>query len=153
MTADRQLVHATAIAIDGRAALIVGLPGSGKSDLALRLITTAFHDGGRPLLAQLIADDQVVLQRRGHRLIASAPEAIAGLLEVRGLGIMPFAHVVGIEVGIVVDLDQAGIAVRYPDPPEFWTLLGVDVRLVRIDPRHASAPAKLVIASLRLGGA
>ncbi len=73
------LVHATAVAIEGEAVLLRGPSGSGKSDLALRLI-----DGG----AQLVADDQTLLRRAGGRVLASAPPAIAGLLEVRGVGVV-----------------------------------------------------------------
>ena len=75
----RILVHATAVAIDGRALLLRGPSGAGKSDLALRLI-----DAG----ARLIADDQSVLRREGGRLLAAVPAAIAGLIEVRGVGIL-----------------------------------------------------------------
>ncbi|TMJ62451.1 MAG: serine/threonine protein kinase [Alphaproteobacteria bacterium] len=67
------LVHASAIAIDGRAVLLRGPSGAGKSDLALRLI-----DGG----ARLVADDQVELRRAGERVLVTAPAAIAGLIEV-----------------------------------------------------------------------
>ena len=68
---DTLLVHATAVAIDGEAILLRGPSGSGKSDLALRLI-----DGG----AQLVADDQTLLRREGERVLASAPPAIARLV-------------------------------------------------------------------------
>ena len=73
------LLHATAVAIDGRAVLLRGPSGSGKSDLALRLI-----DAG----ARLVADDQSELSRRGDVLMVRAPATIAGLIEVRGLGIL-----------------------------------------------------------------
>jgi HPr kinase/phosphorylase len=72
------LVHATTIDIAGCGVLILGEPGAGKSDLALRLIA----DG-----AWLVADDQTVVEIAGERLRASAPAAIVGLIEVRGLGI------------------------------------------------------------------
>ena len=71
------MVHATCVAIGDRAVLLCGPSGSGKSDLALRLI-----DGG----AQLVADDQVVLRAEGGRIVARAPEALAGRMEVRGIG-------------------------------------------------------------------
>ena len=73
------LLHATAVAIDGQAVLLDGPPGSGKSDLALRLIDA----GGR-----LVADDQSELSRCGDVLMVSAPAPIAGLIEARGLGIL-----------------------------------------------------------------
>ena len=73
-----QQVHGTCIAIDGAGVLLRGPSGCGKSDLALRLI-----DGG----AVLVADDRVSLEARAGDLVASAPDALAGLLEVRGVGI------------------------------------------------------------------
>src|SRR5215475_7809711 len=91
------LVHATAVAIGGAGVLLTGRPGSGKSDLALRLV-----DGG----AALIADDQVMLQRDGDRLIAGFPDAapaeLRGRLEVRGLGLMPVAPSAAMPLALVV---------------------------------------------------
>ena len=151
MSHARQLIHATAIAVDGRAALIIGPSGSGKSDLALRLVMTPFHDGGRTLLAHLIADDQVVVQRHADKLIARAPDVIAGRIEVRGLGILPFDHVDGIAIALVADIDPARPPDRFPEPPLQYNILGLDVPMVRFDALHAAAPAKLVLALLRLG--
>lgn len=151
MDAACQVLHATAIAIDGQAALIIGPSGAGKSDLALRLIMTPFQDAGRPLRVDLVADDQVIIRRREDRLLASAPHPITGLLEVRGLGILPFTHVGGVEVALVADVDPAHPAERFPEQRQARTLLGVDVPLVLINAREASAPAKVVLALLRLG--
>ena len=72
-------VHASTVAIDGRAVLISGPSGSGKSDLALRLLDRGFT---------LVSDDQTIVRADGDRLIASAPPTIAGKLEVRGIGIV-----------------------------------------------------------------
>src|SRR5690348_6821760 len=72
------LVHGTAVAIDGEAVLLLGPSGAGKSDLALRLIETG---------AQLVADDQAELRRSGSLILVSAPAAIFGLIEARGIGI------------------------------------------------------------------
>ena len=76
---DTLLVHGTVVAIEGEAMLLRGPPGAGKSDLALRLI-----DGG----ARLVADDQALLRRADNQVLARAPAAIAGLIEVRGVGIL-----------------------------------------------------------------
>src|SRR5260370_41307349 len=80
-------VHATSVAMKTgrrwRAVLLRGPSGSGKSDLALRLI-----EGG----ARLIAADQTHLAKKGHALIASPPPALAGLIEVRGVGIVKLAR-------------------------------------------------------------
>ena len=74
-----ETLHASTVAIDGRAVLIPGPSGSGKSDLALRLLDRGFT---------LVSDDQTIVRRDGERLIASAPPTIAGKLEIRGVGIV-----------------------------------------------------------------
>jgi HPr kinase/phosphorylase len=99
---DPASVHACAVLIGARAILIRGPAGSGKSQLALALIETA-RTGALPF-ARLIADDRVRLEAHHGRLLARAPEAIAGLIEVRGLGIRRVAHEPVAVVGLVVDL-------------------------------------------------
>ncbi len=99
---DTLLVHATAIAIDGRAVLLRGASGSGKSDLALRLI-----DAG----ARLVADDQSELWRRGEAIIVRAPATIAGLLEVRGIGIVRLDALPEAPLALIADLVE----------PEAWS--------------------------------
>src|SRR6266851_2230729 len=89
------LLHATAVAIDGRGVLLRGASGAGKSDLALRLI-----DAG----ARLIADDQSELHRRGDSIIVRAPATIAGLVEVRGIGIIRLDALAEAPVALIVDL-------------------------------------------------
>lgn len=143
------MLHATAVAIDGQAALIIGPSGSGKSDLALRLLTTPFRVGGRAVSVDLVADDQVVLEREGKRLFASAPSVIAGQLEVRGVGILPFACLARAEVRLVVSIDPGQAIERMPDAGLAETLLDVPVRLVHLAAYEASAPAKLVAALLQ----
>ena len=97
-----QLHQATCIAIQGRAVLIEGPPGSGKSSLALALI-----DRG----AMLIGDDGVTLKQHGGRLLASPPPNIAGLLEVRNLGLLPYPVCSEVPVALVLRLT--------PDAPRF----------------------------------
>ena len=94
-------VHATAVLIDGRAVLLRGPAGAGKSQLALRLIA-AFGARGRD--AALIGDDRVRLEGHGDRLVARAVPALAGLLEVRGHGIVRRPHEAAGVVALVVDL-------------------------------------------------
>ena len=134
------LVHATAVAIGGVGVLLTGGPGSGKSDLALRLV-----DGG----ASLVADDQVMLQRLGDRLIAGfpvlAPAELRGRLEVRGLGLMAVAASAAVPLALVVALRPGPPAERLP-APESAEYLGVAVPLLGLDPFIASAAAQVRLA-------
>lgn len=147
----RCLIHATAIAAAGRAALIIGPSGSGKSDLALRAITTPFIDNGRLVEVALVADDQVVVEAIDGRLVASAPATIAGKLEVRGIGIMDFPHKVAADLVLVVMLRPADEIERLPSGKARHTLLGIDLPQVEIDAREPGAAARLVLALLRVG--
>lgn len=135
-------IHASALAIDEQAILLRGPSGSGKSDLALRMIEQG---------AQLVADDRVNLIKKGADLVAFAPDTIAGLLEVRHLGIIKLAHCSAAPVRLVVDLIPHQEPERLPD----WTpqtFEGVELPHIQIDPFHASAPAKLSLAlALALG--
>src|SRR3954468_19602333 len=88
-------VHASTVATDGRAVLITGPSGSGKSDLALRLLDRGFS---------LVSDDQTIVRRDGDRLIASAPPTIAGKLEIRGIGIVEMEAAKDVPVALLVEL-------------------------------------------------
>lgn len=136
-------VHATCVCVDGVGVLIRGPAGSGKSDLALRLI-----DGG----ANLVADDRVDLAVSNGRLSATAPAPLAGLLEVRGIGVMQIDHQARKAVGLVVDLvDRNGVE-RLPES-EFCDYMGVSIPLLRLWPFEPSATAKVRLAVARLKGA
>lgn len=144
------LVHATAIAVDGRAALIRGPSRAGKSDLALRCILGGAHlplaGGGREhVLADLVSDDQVVLERIGGGLRARAPDTIAGLIEVRGMGCVRLRAVSEAAVELVVDLTQDARIARLPDPPVSAEILGVRLPVLELDPHLASSPFKLLM--------
>lgn len=138
-------VHATAIAVGGRAILIRGISGSGKSDLAFRCLAVP----PSPLIlgpAQLVADDQVLLRRQGHSLIASAPATLFGKIEVRGLGILEIGAVPDANVAMVAALASHETVERYPDPWPVTNLLGLNVPLLSICPYDSSAPLKLLAA-------
>lgn len=118
------LVHsATCVALKGRALLIEGAPGSGKSTLALTLI-----DRG----AMLIGDDGVTLEKRGEQLIASPPPNIAGLLEVRNLGLLEFPVASDVPVALVLRIDPD--APRFIEAAERAELGGVSLPLLRVWP-------------------
>ena len=138
-------VHATCVAVDGVGVMLRGPSGSGKSDLALRLI-----DGG----AVLVSDDQVALSagtgEQAGRVIARPPAAIAGLLEVRGIGLLPVSATASAPVALVVDLKPGGEIERMPEPAT-CSYLGVRLPLIALDPFRPSAPAalRLAMAALR----
>jgi hypothetical protein len=95
--------------VGGCGILILGAPGSGKSDLALRLIDQPGRGTGpETMTARLVADDQVVITRRGARLFAAPPARLAGLIEVRGIGIVAADHAPEAEVTLAVRLADAG---------------------------------------------
>ena len=136
MPETKLFVHATAVAVAGRGVLLFGAPGRGKSDLALRLI-----DRG----ARLIADDQTRLERRGESLIASAPAEIKGLIEIRGLGIVPVETEPQGVVALAVELVRPEEVERMPEP-DWAEFLGIRVRRIKLAPFEASAVAKLHLA-------
>ncbi len=128
-------VHATCVEWGGGAVLLRGPPGSGKSDLGLRLI-----DGG----GRLVADDQVQLDVKEGALVAGAPPPIAGKIEVRGLGLidLPEERVRG-EANVVLIADLvSGEIERLPEPAH-CTLAGIDLPVLRLCPFEASAAAKV----------
>ncbi|MGC2854931.1 HPr kinase/phosphorylase [Novispirillum sp. DQ9] len=128
--------HATCVAIAGYGVLLRAPSGGGKSDLALRLI-----DSG----AVLVGDDYCTLTADDGRLIASAGPGLAGLLEVRGLGIVRLPHLPRAEVRLAVDLRPGGPIERMPEPAR-TDVAGVSLPLVALDPFEASAPAKVRLA-------
>jgi HPr kinase/phosphorylase len=129
------LVHATTVAIGDRAVLLRGASGSGKSDLALRLI-----DAG----ALLIADDQTHLTRDGDVIAARSPPSIAGLIEARGLGILRVNSLASARLAMIVELVAEQIE-RLPEPCS-ETILGLAIPLIALAPFETSAPAKLRLA-------
>lgn len=141
-------VHATTVAIRDSAGvdhgvLIRGRPGSGKSELALRLIDAAgLGSGDTPLRGRLVADDQTLLMRGGNMLLASAPAALAGLIELRGQGILTMPHVASVPVSLVVDLRDRHEIERLPDERLLSTeIAGVTLPRIVLDQTQPAAPA------------
>jgi serine kinase of HPr protein (carbohydrate metabolism regulator) len=139
MTPPVARIHASCVAIGGRAVLLLGASGAGKSDLALRLI-----DRG----ALLVADDQVELHAAGARLLAAPPARIAGKIEVRGLGILAMAHATDMPIALVIDLDAP--VERLPLAAT-RTVAGVALPVVALAPFEASAPIKVEHALAEFG--
>jgi serine kinase of HPr protein (carbohydrate metabolism regulator) len=135
-----ETIHATCVAIGGRAILIRGRSGAGKSDLALRLI-----DRG----ARLVSDDYVILAASGGRLRAAAPATIAGKLEIRGVGIVELPADRDVPVCLLADLDET--PERLPESAKQMLLLGAPLPKIAIAALEASAPLKLEQALLRFG--
>jgi serine kinase of HPr protein (carbohydrate metabolism regulator) len=135
-----EAVHASTVASDGRAVLITGPSGSGKSDLALRLLDRGFT---------LVSDDQTLVKKDGSRLLASAPPAIAGKLEIRGIGIVDIERVDNVPVALLVELTSD--IQRLPDDSRERPILGIKLPLITIDAMTASAPSKVALALDRMG--
>lgn len=135
-----ETLHVSAVAIDGRAVLIGGRSGTGKSDLALRLI-----DRG----ATLVSDDYTYVHRVQSQALACAPATIVGKIEVRGVGIVELESVSDIPVALFVDLD--GRPERLPAGEERISIAGVSIPTVALDGHQASAPLKVEAALLLFG--
>lgn len=141
MTPGQFARQSTCVAIAGRAILIEGAPGVGKSDLALRLI-----DRG----AMLIGDDSILLERAEDRLVARPHPATRGLLEVRNLGLLHFECLDAAPVALLITLDTA--APRYIETPATFTLYGLNLPHVRLWPASGAVAIKAELALRRMGG-
>ena len=134
-----ETVHATCVSIGGRAVLIFGRSGAGKSDLALRLI-----DRG----ATLVSDDYTIVVARDGALVTSPPETIAGKMELRGVGIIDLAHASEIAAALIVDLDQDPD--RLPEPGA-RDIAGIAIPVISLHGLEPSAPIKVEKALLLHG--
>ncbi|MBW4330908.1 HPr kinase/phosphatase C-terminal domain-containing protein [Stakelama sp. CBK3Z-3] len=130
-----ETLHASCVAIDGRALLISGRSGSGKSDLALRLI-----DRG----AVLVSDDYTRVTRSGPRLHARAPDTIIGRIEVRGVGIIEMPHIQDVPVALLLRLEER--PERLPASYDTQRIAGVDVPVTAFAALEPSAPIKAELA-------
>ena len=124
--------------------LLLGESGKGKSDLALRLIERG---------AKLVADDRCDLSARDGALYARAPNALAGLIEVRGAGIIALPFAAEARIALAVEMMDEGYVPRMPQPERYMPppelVVHEDERppLIWLSPFEASAPAKIAIAA------
>ena len=135
-----ETLHASTVALEGRAVLIMGISGSGKSDLALRLLDRGFT---------LVSDDQTIVKKEGVKLIASAPTNIRGKLEIRGVGIVEMEVSDNVPIALAVELTSD--VTRLPDDSRERPILGIGVPLISVDAMTASAASKVALALDRLG--
>lgn len=129
-------IHASAVLVGESAVLIRGASGSGKSSLALALIEAD------PLATRLVADDRVLLAAAHGRLVASVPPAIAGLIEIRGQGIVRLPHVSPVVIRAAVDLGPARLSDRLPEAAEQRVTIG-EVVLPRLRVPEGAADGAL----------
>lgn len=135
-----ETVHCSCVAIAGRAVLIGGRSGTGKSDLALRLI-----DRG----ATLVSDDYTQIRRVAGRAIASAPPTIQGKIEMRGVGLIEMETAGDVPVALFVDLDLE--PTRLPEEERNRVVAGLPIPVIGLNAHEDSAPLKAE-AALRLLG-
>jgi serine kinase of HPr protein (carbohydrate metabolism regulator) len=135
-----ETLHTSTVALDGRAVMIGGPSGSGKSDLALRLLDRGFT---------LVSDDQTIVRKDNGRILASAPPNIRGKLEIRGIGIVEMDCVSDVPVALFVELTSD--ILRMPDDSRERLVLDVKLPLISVDAMTASAPSKVAVALDRLG--
>ncbi|MFY9895330.1 MAG: serine kinase [Xanthobacteraceae bacterium] len=143
MAAGSTTIHASAVLVGTRAVLIRGPSASGKSRLALELIEAGRI--GTVLFARLVADDRVHLEAAGGRLLARPAAALAGLIEVRGVGLLRVAHEPSAVVGFVIDLAAAD-AVRLPEPDKRTADMdGILIPRLAVAPDAAALPLVLAL--------
>jgi len=131
-----ETIHGTCISIDGKGVLLRGPSGCGKSDLALRLI-----DRG----AKLVADDRVALTAEAGALIASAPEILQGLLEIRGIGLVEIEALPSSPLHLIIDLVEAHQVDRMPEQASEF-VSSIEIPRIALYSFEASATAKVLMA-------
>lgn len=139
-------LHGTAVVLADRGVLITGRSGSGKTTLALSLIEAAL---ARRRFARFIADDQLFVRPAGGRLVAEAPVAIRGLVEIYGLGPMPVPTEDRAVIDLVVRLDCPGSAPRLQEDA-VETIAGVEVPSISLAERNARGAVFAIAARLCL---
>jgi HPr kinase/phosphorylase len=142
-TSESATVHASAVLVGARAVLIRGPSGAGKSRLAWQLIEAA-RDGA-VAFARLVGDDRIHLQTAGGRLLVRPNDALAGLIELRGVGILRRDYEACAVVGLVVDL-AATDAERLPERSE-TVVEGIAIPRLAVAPAVAALPLVLAVVT------
>jgi len=133
-----QNIYASCVAYNGKAILLMGKSGSGKSDLALRLIMDKS--------AVLVADDRVDVWEENGVLWATAPQNIKSLLEVRGVGLCRFKCLEKAPVSLVIELAEKPEEIERMPNLQKTTIAGVSLPVAKIFPFEASAVDKVLLA-------
>ena len=139
-------IHASAVLVGDRAILIRGPSGSGKSRLAFDLLMAG--RAGQIAPARLVGDDRVHVWQRGNELMVRPAPALAGLIEVRGLGIRRCEYAAEARITLVVDLDAAD-ADRLP-PPDSLQIRIMGIFVPRIPVKRGFSGLPLVLAALTM---
>lgn len=138
---DEVIIHATLVSIDGYGVLLQGRSGSGKSDLALRLIENK--------KAVLVADDEVIISIRNGKIVGKAPENLKGLLEIRGVGIRKYPSKQEEIVNYVIQLkDDPSMIERMPKN-NAEIIFGVEIQRFDLYAKESSASDKIMAILFR----
>ena len=131
-------IHATCLELNHKGILLIGPSGSGKSDLALRLI--------KEKQAVLVADDRTDIELISGAIIASCPKTIQGLLEVRGIGIVKMPYKEKTNISLVIEFANNLSQIERLPQAETTILLGVEIKKIRLYPFELSAVHKVALA-------
>ena len=128
-------IHSSSVVLDDNGVLILGDSGSGKSDLALRLIDTG---------ATLISDDISICKKKLDEIYLFCPSETKGLIEVRDIGVVTVPFVERIKLKLIVKLTLSETK-RFPIKKDFFKILGIKYPLLMIDGRNSSAVVKIKV--------
>lgn len=130
-------IHATLVSLNNKGILLIGESGTGKSDIALRMI---MEKG-----AELVADDRVDIECINNKLIGSAPKEIEGLLEVRNVGISHFPFKQQAEIALCIELCSKKDQLERLPEDEYVDFLGVSITKLKLYPFDCSILCKIVV--------
>ena len=135
---ERKIIHATLVQVEKKGVLLTGKSASGKSDLALRLIENK--------KAKLVADDAVEVYVQNNKLSGCAPKSLAGMLEVRNVGIVRYPHLNNANIDMVVELKESPEEISRMPSIQKEFILGLEINKIDLYAKENSAPDKIVAA-------